>query len=189
MLPAPARRRWSRSHQAVEEARQHDSGNRRTARRRRGRDLPRDRHLRAGARHRAGPPGGARQIPPITRRLPAGIDPPVVEKVDPTPRHYVHQRVGQPHDAGITEIPTNRSNSSCGECRRDRPGDTGGWPQAAIQIEIDAEKMNALNLNHQPGVPVSAAPEHRNSQQAASTGERESCAYPRRLTSIDQFRT
>ncbi len=84
----------------------------------------------------------------ILRRLPAGIDPPVIEKADPDAAPIMSISVsGDRSLREITEIADK-------QVKQQLEGVSGigqvlliGGRKRAIQIQIDAEKMSALGLN------------------------------------------
>ena len=88
------------------------------------------------------------RVSTILPRLPQGIDPPVVEKIDPDAQPIMSISVsGDRSMREITEIADK-------QIKQRLEGVTGigqilliGGRQRAIQIEIDAEKMNALGIS------------------------------------------
>ncbi len=88
------------------------------------------------------------KVAAIQRRLPAGMDPPVVEKVDPDASPIMSISIsGDRSLREITEIADKQVKQSL-------EGVSGigqvllvGGRERAIQIEIDAEKLNSLGLS------------------------------------------
>jgi HAE1 family hydrophobic/amphiphilic exporter-1 len=88
------------------------------------------------------------KVSTILHRLPEGVDPPVVEKIDPDAQPIMSISVsGDRSMREITEIADK-------QIKQRLEGVTGigqilliGGRQRAIQIEIDAEKMNGLGIS------------------------------------------
>ena len=88
------------------------------------------------------------RVSTILRRLPEGIDPPVIEKIDPDAQPVMSISVsGDRSIREITEIADKQIKQAL-----ESVGGIGqilliGGRQRAIQIEIDAGKMNALGIS------------------------------------------
>jgi HAE1 family hydrophobic/amphiphilic exporter-1 len=126
----------------------------------------------------------------ILRRLPAGIDPPVIEKVDPDASPIMSISVsGSRTMREITEIADKQVKQQLESVSGIGQVLLVGGRSRAIQVEIDAEKMNALGLNISQ---VAAALQRQNIEIPSGRldqGRREVMLRTLgRISSPDQFR-
>jgi HAE1 family hydrophobic/amphiphilic exporter-1 len=88
------------------------------------------------------------RVSTILRRLPEGIDPPVIEKIDPDAQPVMSISVsGDRSIREITEIADKQIKQALESVSGIGQILLIGGRQRAIQIEIDAEKMNALGIS------------------------------------------